>query len=201
MTSFRKNLLCVILAITAGFGTVVKATPSPGEDFLAEEECVPEFSVSFQLPERVIAVNQQNSCPVASQVYVHLANEVRRLPPIVATQSLEYHQKWVSQQDPVAELGSYGVLHVEYFPSQFVSRLSQRDQRIVIVGIHQNASAPALPQVTLPLAPRQEVAPEPAKAQGSTLAIGDIIRCLLNTPIRFVGWSIDFSHWKACLPS
>jgi hypothetical protein len=114
-------------------------------------------AVSFQLPERVIAVNQQNSCPVASQVYVHLANEVRRLPPIVATQSLEYHQKWVSQQDPVAELGSYGVLHVEYFPGQFVSRLSQRDHRIVIVGIHQNV---APPPVVLPPAPRQEVAPQ-----------------------------------------
>lgn len=97
---------------------------------------------------------------------MHLANEERRFA-IEANQSQSYPKKWVSQQDPIAGQGKYGVLSVEYFPGQFVSRLSQRDHRIVIVGQpHPVAPTPPLEEESprLPPAPRQQEShPEPAQ--------------------------------------
>jgi hypothetical protein len=156
MSSLEKLAAGAVLVATASLGVLspvleVKATPSLGDnvgDDAESQSCVPQFSVYFQLPERVIAIEKEdNSCPVASQIYVRLANDIRTLPPIVATQSLIYSQKWVSQQDPVAAAGTYGVLSVEYSPGRFVSRLNQIDHRIVIRGVQQ--THPVAPKLTL----------------------------------------------------
>lgn len=202
MSSLKKILAGTVLAATA-FVVIVplesRATPSPGEDLeyvtnASPEACLPQFSVYFQLPERVIAIEQKDSCPVASQIYVHLANEERRFA-IVAYQSRNYHNKWVSEQDPIADQGQYGVLHVEYSPGQFVSRLSQRDHRIVIVGQpHPVASPPTLEEepTRLPPYPRQqEYRSEPAQvsldAESKRIltSLLDRLRQLLGILARF----------------
>lgn len=210
--SFQNLVAGTVLAATTTLLLIApeaKATPSLGEDLeyvtnASPEACLPQFSVYFQLPERVIAIEQKDSCPVASQIYVHLANEERRFA-IVAYQSRNYNNKWVSEQDPIADQGQYGVLHVEYSPGQFVSRLSQRDHRIVIVGQpHPVAPTPTLEgePPRLPPSPRQESRSEPSQYQGKwiTFDLRVFFNCLLNNPIRFNGWIVDLNPLKACLP-
>lgn len=182
MRSFR-SVLTVLLAASIGVFAPLeaRATSSPGEDWadVADTEsqpCVPQFSVDFQLPARVIVVDQQDSCPVSTQVYVKLADDRRNLR-LIAHQSKNLSGRWVTQVDPVAKGGVYRVMGVEYLNGQMAPPL---DQRITITGTQQEKSAPTPSQVELPsnlrqqeprlsTYMRQEPRSEPAQAQVLTL--------------------------------
>ncbi len=195
MSVLRTFLASFLLGTSLGMPTLALAQDS----LVSQQECIPQFSVDFQLPERVIVVDQRDSCPVSTQVYVKLADDRRELR-LIAHQSQNYSGRWVTQVDPVAQGGLYRVVGVEYLNGQMAPPL---DQRITIPGARQEQSAPALPQLTLPLAPRQqESRPEPSQAQGGwiTLDLGALLNCFLRTPIRFNGGMIDLNPWKACLP-
>jgi hypothetical protein len=147
--------------LVSGFvGTSLLGVPALAWDQYSlvsqQADCVPQFSVDFQLPERVIVVDQRDNCPVSTQVYVKLADDRRELR-LIAHQSQNYSGRWVTQVDPVAQGGLYRVMGVEYLNGQISPPL---DQRITIPGAQQEQSAPVLPQVTLSPAPRQEVAPQ-----------------------------------------
>ena len=135
MSSLKNILAGTVLAATTTLLLIApeaKATPSPGEDWdyvPHVEPCLPQFSVDFQLPERVIVVDQRDSCPVSSQVYVHLADDKREFR-LIAHQSQNFSGRWVTQVDPVAKGGLYRVMGVEYLNGSFSSPL---DQRITIV--------------------------------------------------------------------
>lgn len=127
------------------------------ETLATQQECIPQFSVSYAIALQVIVVEQQNTCQWASSdLVVHLADDDRELG-LTAFPSQNYSGRWVTEYRPVAKAGQYRVMGIEYLNGRVAPPL---DQRITIPGAQQKQSAPALPQVTLPLAPRQEVAPE-----------------------------------------
>jgi hypothetical protein len=200
MSSSFHKLAGTVLAATATLGVLApvleaKATPSPGEDWVyvpsvETQPCVPQVSVYFQLPERVIAIEQQDGCPVASQIYVYLADEVRRLPPIKAEKSQNYHNKWVSQQDPVADKGQYGVLRVEYLPGHFTSTLSQRDHRITIVGT--GLTQASTPQ-SQPVAPPHS--PPVRQPQQVVTTLDPESKYLLRNFVQWMPWIKDQIDW------
>jgi hypothetical protein len=205
MSSSFHKLAGTVLAATATLGValpeIAQATPNWGQEnkaealyvqshsLLFEDPCVPQFSVYFQLPERVIAIEQQDGCPVASQIYVYLADEVRRLPPIKAEKSQNYHNKWVSQQDPVADKGQYGVLSVEYLPGHFTSTLSQRDHRITIVGTGLAQASTPQPRLVVP--PPQVVEPP----QQVVTTLDPESKYLLRNFARWMPWIKDTIDW------
>ncbi len=123
------------------------------DSLMAQQECVPQFSVDFQLPERVIVVDQRDNCPVSTQIYVKLADDRRELR-LIGHQSQNFSGRWVTQVDPVAQGGLYRVMGVEYLNGQMAPPL---DQRITIPATQQEQPAPVLPPVVLSPAPQPQV--------------------------------------------
>jgi len=137
MCSFQ-NFAGLALATTTTLGVVLpeiaQATPNWGQEnkaealyvqsysLLFEEPCVPQFSVYFQLPERVIVIDQRDSCPVSTQLHVILANDRRELR-LIAHSSQKYSGRWVTQANPVAQGGLYRVMGVEYLNGQMAPPL------------------------------------------------------------------------------
>jgi hypothetical protein len=209
MSSSFHKLAGTVLAATATLGVLApvleaKATPSPGEEnwvYVSNSEtqpCVPQFSVDFQFPERVIVIDQRDSCPVSTQLHVILANDRRELR-LIAHSSQKYSGRWVTQANPVAQGGLYRVMGVEYLNGQMAPPL---DQRITIPFAQQEQSASTPPPVVLPPAPRQqEPHPEPFQAQGNgQKTLLDVAWCVYGKlgHIIWNGWKTDFSSLEVC---
>jgi hypothetical protein len=201
-----KTLAGLVLAATT-FGVVAtlesKATPSWERESSAEElyaqdpslvfkePCVPQFSVDFQLPERVIVVDQQDNCPVSTQVYVKLADAKRELR-LIAHQSQNYSGRWVTQVNPVAQGGLYRVMGVEYLNGKMSPPL---DQRITIPVAQQEQSAPE-PTVFLQQPLRQESRTESSQShRNGQKTILDVAQCISSKlgRITWNGWETDFN--------
>lgn len=223
MSSFTNLIAGTVLAVTATLGVSapleVKATPTL-------RACQSDsFLVYFDTRNNVLAINETAElvdCPVSNVISVWFHDHPH---PIILT---KVEDRWVSNPYPIYKGGCYAVERVYVNPTHSLTPSGRHDQRIVIksnpdsgypnisycgednshktvLQTHPVAPTPPLEEELprLPASPRQqESRSEPAQAQGqwASVDLEALFKCFFRTPIRFNGWMIDFSPWKACLP-
>jgi hypothetical protein len=210
MTSFNRNLLCVILVTTACFGPGVKATPSPGEDSLAEEQCIPALSVSDNAVDNTILIRvaEGNTCPISDKVFLFIQDNRPQPLKLSGFKENFLSSTWVVHPEGVRS-GQYRVMGINPTPNgigdndYIRSRDFGIDQVITIGGNQgQEQSAPALPPVvTLPVPRQQESRSEPSQAQGTgQKTLLDVAWCVYGKlgHIIWNGWKTDFSSLEVC---
>jgi hypothetical protein len=221
MRYFKNVLAGATLAATASLGVIAPmesmATPSL-------RNCQPDnFLVYFDIKYNVLAIDETAEsvdCPVSNVISVRFHDH----PHYITLTKVS--DRWVSNPYPIYKGGCYAVEKVYVNPTHSLTPSWKYDQRIVIksnpdsgypnisycgdshktvLQTHPVAPTPPLEEELprLPASPRQqESRSEPAQAQGqwASVDLEALFKCFFRTTIRFNGWMIDFSPWKACLP-
>lgn len=201
------------LLVSSMIGTSLLGMPALAweqETLATQQECIPAVSVSDNTVDNtvLIRVAEGNTCPISDKVFLFIQDNRSQPLKLSGIKENFLSSTWVVRPDGVRS-GQYRVMGLNPTPNgigdnEYISARHLRIDQVITVGgtQGQEQSAPALPQVELPPAPRQESRPEPSQAQGqwASVDLEALFNCFLRTPIRFNGWMIDFSPWKACLP-
>jgi len=133
-----------------------------------QEECIPSVSISDNVVDNTIRIQvaEGNTCPISDRIFLFIQDNRPQPLKLSGLRENFFSSTWVVRPDG-ARPGQYRVMGFDPTPNGIGDNdyIRSRDlgiDQVLTVGGNQGQeqSAPALPQLTLPLAPRQEVAPQ-----------------------------------------